>query len=272
MTCGADGVWSVWTLRNNEIIYKDDAHADKIWGLAVSGDGNCIVTGSSDATVRIWDDVTVDVIAQQVQFQISHCFVNRQLCIRFSVEFWCTSHPCVQSREEDQRVEFEQHLSNAVHRKDWAAAFQIAFNLNKPRAMLNVVNQLLVSAAVDEDFPGGLRAQETLRVIVSRLNDEQLIKLVTFVCDWNTTSGKLSRHDKHYRKFIHSAANCTAAQEVLLAIFACKAAADLVQLKGIKRMAESLVLYSHRHYDRLSRLLQVRCALHVQHRMGQFSD
>ena len=30
-----------------------------------------------------------------------------------------------------------------------------------------------------------------------------------------------------------------------------------MQLKGIKRMAESLLMYSHRHYDRLSRLLQV---------------
>ena len=49
---------------------------------------------------------------------------------------------------------------------------------------------------------------------------------------------------------------------MLLAIFGCKAAADLVQLKGIKRLAESLLLYSHRHYDRLSRLLQVRCKLH----------
>jgi WD40 repeat protein len=67
VSCGADGVWSVWTLRHNEIIYRDDAHADKIWGLAVTADGGCIVTGSSDATVRIWDDVTVDVMAQQVR-------------------------------------------------------------------------------------------------------------------------------------------------------------------------------------------------------------
>ncbi len=54
-------------------------------------------------------------------------------------------------------------------------------------------------------------------------------------------------------------ANSTAAQEVLLAIFSCKAAQDLLKTKGIKRMAETLLLYSHRHYDRLSRLLQVRC-------------
>jgi len=77
VSCGADGVWSVWTLRNNEVIYRDDTHADKIWGLAVTGDGSCVVTGSSDSTVRIWDDVTVDVIAQQVWiFFVHHLFMQ----------------------------------------------------------------------------------------------------------------------------------------------------------------------------------------------------
>ena len=85
-------------------------------------------------------------------------------------------------------------LHNPVRRKDWASAFQIAFDLNKPRTMLSVVNQLLVSSAVDEGLAGGLaggtKAQETLRGIVARLQEEQLGKLVTFVCDWNTTSGE----------------------------------------------------------------------------------
>ncbi len=76
-------MWSVWTLRNNEIIYRDDAHADKIWGLAVTGDGSCIVTGSSDATVRIWDDVTVDVIAQQVRFDFIHVVMGVELSFMF---------------------------------------------------------------------------------------------------------------------------------------------------------------------------------------------
>jgi hypothetical protein len=48
---------------------------------------------------------------------------------------------------------------------------------------------------------------------------------------------------------------------MLLAIFSCKAAQDILKTKGIKKMAETLLLYSHRHYDRLSRLLQVQCKL-----------
>jgi hypothetical protein len=88
-------------------------------------------------------------------------------------------------------------LSNAVHRKDWASAFQIAFKLNKPRALLNVVNQLFLSVAETEVLSGDSEAQETLRVIVSKLQEDQLVKLFAFVCDWNTTSGEHTKKYKH---------------------------------------------------------------------------
>jgi hypothetical protein len=104
-------------------------------------------------------------------------------------------HSCAQSRQEDERVEFEQLLSNAVHRKDWATAFQIAFKLNKPRALLSVVNQLFLSSTDEnEDFSGDPEAQKILRTIVSKLQSEQLAKLFAFVCDWNTTSCKTCSH------------------------------------------------------------------------------
>jgi hypothetical protein len=99
-----------------------------------------------------------------------------------------------QLQQEDERVEFEQLLSNAVHRKDWASAFQIAFKLNKPRALLNVVNQLFLSAPDEEGLSGSSEAQQTLRGIVSALQDEQLVKLFSFICDWNTTSGEFTRY------------------------------------------------------------------------------
>jgi hypothetical protein len=164
----------------------------------------------------------------------------------------------MQSRQEDERVEFEQLLSNAVYRKDWATAFQIAFKLNKPRALLSVVNQLFLSSTDDEDLSGDPEAQTTLRTIVSKLQGEQLAKLFAFVCDWNTTSCKTSSHVQIIKCSCLFAANSTAAQEVLLAIFSCKSVEDLLKTKGMKRMAETLLLYSHRHYDRISRLLQVR--------------
>ncbi len=112
------------------------------------------------------------------------------------VDFFNTCLTCnafAQSRQEDERVEFEQLLSNAIHRKDWASAFQVAFQLNKPKALLNVVNQLFFSVTDDEGIPGGSEAQKTLRAIVSKLQDEQLVKLLTFLCDWNTTSGESTK-------------------------------------------------------------------------------
>lgn len=102
----------------------------------------------------------------------------------------------MQSQQEDERVEFEQLLSNAVHRKDWASAFQIAFKLNKPRALLNVVNQLFLSVPEDKSLIVASDAQHTLRAIVSKLQDEQLVKLLSFICDWNTTSGESTKNEQ----------------------------------------------------------------------------
>jgi hypothetical protein len=127
-----------------------------------------------------------------------------------------------------------------------------------------VVNQLFLSTADDEGLPGGSDAQKTLRAIVSKLQDEQLVKLFTFLCDWNTTSGESTNIVQHqqFPNFV-SAANSTAAQEVLLAIFSCKAPDDLSKTKGMKRISETLLLYSQRHYDRISRLLQVHFSVHL---------
>jgi hypothetical protein len=115
-----------------------------------------------------------------------------------------------------------------------------------------------LSAPEDEGLLGASESQQTLIAIVSKLQEEQLIKLFSFICDWNTTSGESTKNAYLPRYLWCFSANSTAAQEVLLAIFSSKAAQDLLKTKGIKRTAETLLLYSHRHYDRLSRLLQVQ--------------
>lgn len=88
-----------------------------------------------------------------------------------------------------------------MYRKDWASAFQIAFKLNKPRALLNVVNQLFLSTEDDEGLSGISKAQETLRAILSKLQDEHLVKLFSFVCDWNTTSGESTKQTTYLNIF-----------------------------------------------------------------------
>ena len=48
----------LWDVRSGECVATFDEHSDRIWALAGSASGNLLASGSSDATICLWQDAT----------------------------------------------------------------------------------------------------------------------------------------------------------------------------------------------------------------------
>ncbi len=51
---GSDGLVKVWTISSNECVDTLDVHTDRVWALAVGGDGSEVVSGGGDSLVCFW--------------------------------------------------------------------------------------------------------------------------------------------------------------------------------------------------------------------------
>lgn len=49
-----DGMASVWDMDRHEELCRLIGHRDRVWDVAVAGDGSRVVTGGMDGTVRLW--------------------------------------------------------------------------------------------------------------------------------------------------------------------------------------------------------------------------
>jgi hypothetical protein len=67
LSAGADGLLKLWALKDSTCMNTMDAHADKVWALAVRGDGGEVVTGGGDSVLKTWEDCTESVEEDEVR-------------------------------------------------------------------------------------------------------------------------------------------------------------------------------------------------------------
>lgn len=102
VSCGADGLVKLWTVKTNE---------DKVWALAVGRKTEMLATGGSDAVVNLWFDSTA---------------ADKEEAFR----------------KEEEGVLKGQELENAVSDADYAKAIQIAFELRRPHRLFELFAKL----------------------------------------------------------------------------------------------------------------------------------
>ncbi|KAF4792020.1 Transducin beta-like protein 3 [Turdus rufiventris] len=133
-----------------------------------------------------------------------------------------------QAKQEEQIMK-EQELSNLLHEKRYLKALGLAISLDRPHTVLTVVKAIL------KEPEGRRHLQEN----IVRLRKDQKEAVLGFLVTWNTNSR-----------------NCHEAQAVLETLLKHEAPDNLLQFSGVKSAVESLLPYTERHFQRLSRLLQ----------------
>ena len=122
---------------------------------------------------------------------------------------------------------------NALRAKDFRKAAILAFELEQPYRLLQVVQEIMA-----------LEQMEMLDEIVGAFKPEQLVTCLGYVRDWNTT-----------------ARNAHQAQVMLLSILRIFPYETLCGCKGMKEIVDSMIPYTERHFSRLEDALQRTYAL-----------
>ncbi|OWZ19994.1 U3 small nucleolar RNA-associated protein [Phytophthora megakarya] len=217
LSAGADGLVKLWTIKSNECEATLDNHEDKIWALAVSKDSSEMVSGGADSTINLWRDFTEE-------------------------------EERAQQDDRDAKLLKEQELFNCLRNNKLLDAVQLAFELNHPNRMLQILRDLLEGPRHKDQpvLPGGkpidpdnFSPENIFVPVVHSLEDEQLTTLMEWLRDWNT-----------------NARNTSVCQVLVSTILRELPPSRLKSLDGVSKTVEALIAYSERHFQRIDRMLQ----------------
>lgn len=205
LSTGADGLIKLWDYKSGEVIKTFDNHDNRIWSIDIKDDaGTVFVTADADGKLTQWEDNTAEELYLKEQ-------------------------------QDKEKIEQEQNLSNYINTKDWANAFLLALTLDHSMRLYNVVKSS-IEANDDPDSPIG---SSVLEETISKLEDDQLIKLFKKIRDWNINF-----------KFFEIS------QKLITVVLKHIAVERLVEVPGLMKIIESVIPYNERHYTRIDDLIE----------------
>jgi len=148
MSCDAEGLIRLWSIRSNECVFTLDAHDDRIWAMDLE-DG-VLVSGGADSRLKVFEDTTKELEEQT-------------------------------RKEEEQNILKEQQLANHLRFKEYAQALDIALDMDKPRQVLKVLN-----AMTENDLSKGKDVLVTLQSHVKTWAMSRITQIVRYCREWNT--------------------------------------------------------------------------------------
>ena len=219
---GDDGLLKCWLVKTSECVgtwtvpvhdgggeaneeagEEEDSVGEKVWALDVSADGKLLLTGGVASVLNVWQDVTEEEAEQR-------------------------------RTEEGVQLNREQRLSNAVRRKQWKEAMDIALALKQPRRLHSVLTEVMKEGRQD-----GHDGEARIAELVCALDDERMDVLLTYVRDWNSNSK-----------------TALVANLVLQTLFTHFPLSALQKRKLLVDSLPGMALYCERHFQRIDRLLQ----------------
>ncbi|EMG48021.1 hypothetical protein G210_1490 [Candida maltosa Xu316] len=204
LSAGADGLIKLWDYKNGEIIKSLDNHDQRIWAMDVKDDGDDFVTADADGKLSQWKDNTEEEIKLKEQVA-------------------------------KEKIEQEQSLSNYIQNNDWSNAFLLALTLDHSMRVYHVIKSSIETSMDPESAIGSFELENT----ISLLDNEQLIKLIKKIRDWNTNF-----------KFFELS------QKVLDVVLNNFGVDKLIGIPGLMKVLESIIPYNERHYSRIDDLVE----------------
>uniref|UniRef100_A0A8B9M6F0 Transducin beta like 3 n=1 Tax=Accipiter nisus TaxID=211598 RepID=A0A8B9M6F0_9AVES len=235
-TSSADGTLKLWGLRDFSCLKTFEGHDASVLKIIFVSRGTQLLSSGSDGLLKLWTIKTNECVKtlDGHEDKIWGLHSNKQddmvvtassdSCVMLWKDVTEIEEKEAQAKQEEQIMK-EQELSNLLHEKRYLKALGLAISLDRPHTVLMVVK--------------GESTLKHLEENIVRLRKDQKEAVLTFLVTWNTNSR-----------------NCHEAQAVMETLLKHEAPDSLLQYSGIKSAVESLLPYTERHFQRLSRLLQ----------------
>ncbi|KAL6927685.1 hypothetical protein ACO0SA_004308 [Hanseniaspora valbyensis] len=254
VTSSGDKTCKIWSFKDGDNSFKQvgtlQGHSNAVQRAFFINGNKQVVSCGAEGLIKIWSLVdnnfeclnTLDGHNNRIWAMLGkndgEYFVSADADGVFQI--WKDNSEEEQQKkmqETKQKVEEEQSLNNYLRNGDWLNAFYLAMKLDHPMRLYNVLNQCVV---VNENNDVGSNIfNEQLDKAISNLDEEQLLRLVTRCRDWNTNA-----------KTFHIAG------KVIRCILLNYNITQLIEIKGMVKIINTIVPYLTRHYNRLDTLLE----------------
>uniref|UniRef100_A0A8B9CAN2 Transducin beta like 3 n=1 Tax=Anser brachyrhynchus TaxID=132585 RepID=A0A8B9CAN2_9AVES len=239
-TSSADGTLKLWGLQDFSCLKTFEGHDASVLKVIFVSRGTQLLSSGSDGLLKLWTIKTNECVktldGHEDKIWGLHSNKQDDMVVTASSDSSITLWKDVteieqeeaQAKQEEQIMK-EQELSNLLHEKRYLKALGLAISLDRPHTVLTVIKAIL------KESDGRKHLEEN----IVRLRKDQKEAVLAFLVTWNTNSR-----------------NCHEAQAVIETLLKHEAPDSLLQYSGIKSAVESLLPYTERHFQRLSRLLQ----------------
>ncbi|KAM8798534.1 transducin beta-like protein 3 [Eudromia elegans] len=239
-TSSADGTLKLWGLQDFSCLKTFEGHDASVLKIIFVSRGTQVLSTGSDGLLKLWTIKTNECVktldGHEDKIWGLHSNKQDDMVVTGSSDSSITLWKDVteieqqeaQAKQEEQIMK-EQELSNLLHEKRYLKALGLAISLDRPHTVLMVVKAIL------KEIDGRKHLEEN----IVRLRKDQKEAILAFLVTWNTNSR-----------------NCHEAQAVIETLLKHESPDCLLQYSGIKTALESLLPYTERHFQRLSRLLE----------------
>ncbi|UZJ56493.1 hypothetical protein CBS101457_005813 [Exobasidium rhododendri] len=314
LSCASDGLVKLWNVKTEECVDTLDGHEDRIWGLECTSDGDEIISGAADSFICFWKDWTQKQEEEKVKGKQEEVEREQQFSNLLAVKDYRNAISLALAMKQPRRL-FHLFSSIDSSREKGDASTSTGELLQSalvgdshastngesrndsvdPSLQALVRAGVLSSASARSVRPTGqtvsrtpmaasITGSEAVDHIIKTLSSSQLMILLTFVRDWNT-----SARTSHIAQIVlHAILRFHSADQIIDAYEQDKdkeeedqpssdeedirqksssngqksgqksrsrARVERQRNTDLKSLLEAILPYTRRHYDRAQRLL-----------------